>query len=56
MLGKKALLTPITHIINYSIALGVFPDHWKKAIVIPILKKGATTDKNNIVSSIMGIL
>ena len=37
MTGEKALLIPITHIINASIASGTFPDHWKKAIVIPIL-------------------
>ena len=47
MTGEKALLIPITHIINASIASGTFPDHWKKAIVIPILKKGSQTDKNN---------
>ena len=47
MLGEKALLTPITYIINASIASGTFPNHWKKAVVIPILKKGSPTDKNN---------
>ena len=47
MMGEKALLTPITHIINSSISNGVFPNHWKKAVVIPILKKGSATDKNN---------
>ena len=47
MMGEKALLTPITHIINSSISTGVFPNHWKKAVVIPILKKGSATDKNN---------
>ena len=47
MMGEKALLTPITHIINSSISKGVFPNHWKKAVVIPILKKGSATNKNN---------
>ena len=37
LLGEKALLTLITHIINTSIATGTFPDQWKKAVVIPIL-------------------
>ena len=40
--------TPITHIINTPITTGVFPEHWKNAVVIPILKKGdVKTDVNN---------
>ena len=29
-------ITPLTHIINLSIAQGYFPDEWKVAKVIPI--------------------
>jgi hypothetical protein len=47
MMGERVLITPITHIINTSIVTGTFPNHWKKAVVIPILKKGDATDKNN---------
>ena len=48
LLGEMALITPLTHLINTSIATGVFPDHWKEAIMIPILKKGSSTDKTVI--------
>ena len=37
LLGEKTLMAPITYLINTSITSGVFPDHWKKAVVIPIL-------------------
>ena len=33
------LLTPITNIVNNSLENGVFPQDYKKAIVIPLLKK-----------------
>ena len=34
-----ALLPVLTHIINSSLLAGVFPDLWKTALVIPLLKK-----------------
>ena len=41
------LAVPLTHIINASISSGTVPNHWKEAVVFPILKKGATTKVNN---------
>ena len=35
--GMDVLAEPLTHIINASIASGVVPDHWKEAVVVPIL-------------------
>ena len=40
MVGEKVLLTPITHIINASIASGKFPDNWKKALFPKLIKLG----------------
>ena len=37
-------ITPLTHIINLSIAQGYFPDEWKVAKVIPIFKDGNPQD------------
>ena len=45
--GVDVLAIPITHIINTSIKTGTFPEHWKEAVVVPILKKGSQTDINN---------
>jgi hypothetical protein len=37
---EPLILSPLTHIINLSISKSVFPDVWKKALVIPIFKGG----------------
>ena len=47
LLGQEVLAAPITLIINNSISTGVFPETWKEAIVVPILKKGDPTDPKN---------
>ena len=47
LLGKLALIVPITRIINSSIAAGTFAAHWKGAIAAPILKKRTSTDNSN---------
>ena len=47
LLGANVLVTPITHIINTCISTGIFPEPWKNAVVIPILKKGDPTNVNN---------
>ena len=47
VLGAKALVVPLTRIINNSIANGEFPEMWKEALVTPILKKGDPTKKEN---------
>jgi hypothetical protein len=33
------VLPIITHLINYCIEFGVFPDSWKEAVIIPLPKK-----------------
>src|SRR3984893_16902003 len=35
----EALIVPITHLINLSLSEGIFPDTFKRAIVLPLLKK-----------------
>ena len=37
----------LTHIFNHSICIGIFPDRLKYAKVIPIHKKGPSTDPSN---------
>ena len=32
------LIKPITHIVNISFSQGIFPKHWKPAVVVPIFK------------------
>jgi len=46
-LSVDALLVPLTHIINFSIASGVFPSVFKTSIVIPIFKKGDPASPSN---------
>lgn len=43
--ASASLAFPLTHVINLSLKTGIFPDHLKKAKVIPIFKSG---DRNNI--------
>ena len=40
-------ITPLTHIINLSIAQGYFQDEWKVTNVIPIFKDGDPQDIQN---------
>ena len=47
LLGQEILAGPLTEIINASITSGVFPDQWKEAIVVPILKKGNPKETKN---------
>jgi hypothetical protein len=47
IMAKDILKTPLTRIINESIEKGQFPDSWKEAVVIPILKKVDKTQKEN---------
>ena len=47
LIGMDVLAVPLTHIINTSITQAKVPDCWKEAIVIPILKKGDSSDLNN---------
>ena len=47
LIGQEVLAAPITSIINNSILSGCFPESWKEAIVVPILKKGDPTDPKN---------
>ena len=46
-MAKDILKIPLTRIVNESIEKGQFPDSWKEAVVIPILKKGDKTKKEN---------
>ena len=47
LLGTEVLAGPLTKIINTSIESGHFPDQWKEAIVVPILKKGNPKELKN---------
>jgi len=47
LLGQEVLTGPLTEIINASITSGIFPDQWKEAIVVPILKKGDPKETKN---------
>lgn len=44
---NNILTIPLTHIINLTIKQGIFPQHLKKAKVIPIFKSGNRCDINN---------
>jgi hypothetical protein len=41
------ILPALTHIINLSIRDGEFPAIWKKAKIVPLLKKGDALDPKN---------
>jgi hypothetical protein len=43
----SALVVPLTHIFNKSIALGIFPSLWKCGNTTPIFKKGDKSDITN---------
>ena len=47
LIGLDALAAPLTEVINCSIESGKFPDKWKEALVVPILKKGDATEMKN---------
>ena len=44
-LSLPFILSPLTHICNKSLALGIFPDRFKYSEIKPLFKKG---DKHNI--------
>jgi hypothetical protein len=44
-LSSPFILSPLTHICNKSLALGIFLDHLKYSEIKPLFKKG---DKHNI--------
>ena len=44
--GLKSLLSPITMLVNKLLVLG-FPAELKRAVVLPIYKKGSRDDANN---------
>jgi hypothetical protein len=44
-LSSPFILSPLTHICNKSLSLGIFPDHLKYSEIKPLLTKG---DKHNI--------
>ena len=39
-LVSESILPAVTHIVNLSLSLSTFPQAWKSAKVIPLLKKG----------------
>ena len=44
-LSSPYILSPLTHICNKSLSLGIFPNHLKYSVIKPLFKKG---DKHNI--------
>ena len=47
LMGIEALATPLSNVINSSIESGMFPESWREAIVVPILKKGDMKEMKN---------
>ena len=37
----------LCHLFNKVLEVGVYPDDWCKAIIVPVYKKGETSDPNN---------
>ena len=50
LLGQEAVATPLTEVINSSIKQGTFPEQWKEAIVVPLLKKGDPKDPKKCIN------
>jgi hypothetical protein len=46
-LAKKELVYPLTHLINISIATGVFPKSLKDAFIVPLHKEGDCQEPQN---------
>jgi hypothetical protein len=44
--GADILCGPVTHLVNRSLATGVFPDIWKEGIVIPVHKGNGKSRKD----------
>jgi len=49
--GAKALVVPLTWIINNSIANGEFSEMWKEALVTPILKERRANKERKLQTS-----
>ena len=47
LLGIEVVTDPLTKVVNASISGGIFPEVWKEAIVVPILKKGDPKETKN---------
>ena len=45
--GASVVSQPLTHILNSSLSLGIFPDNWKLAKVVPIYKSDDRSDRGN---------
>ena len=45
--SANIISSPLTHIINCSLSRGIFPDSLKIAKIIPVYKKGSTTQVGN---------
>jgi len=43
----KVISKPFSHICNFSLTNGIFPDRCKYALVLPVYKKGKRTNKSN---------
>ena len=59
--GARVIAPMITHIVNMSIRQGIIPDDLKRALVIPIHKKGRMTDPSmyrhiSILSSVSKVM
>lgn len=45
--AKTALIKPLLHVINSSLITGIYPEELKVSKIVPIYKKGASTDPMN---------
>jgi len=43
----KVISKPFSHICNFSLTNGLFPDRCKYALVLPVYKKGERTNRSN---------
>jgi hypothetical protein len=46
-IGKKALVPPLTVILNRLFLGGIYPPEWSQGIIVPIFKAGDTMDASN---------